>query len=87
METEKATVEVDNKDVTEIENATMAVDDQEVTEIEKVLREAGEPAAACGQATEQEKRIQDLVVARDCDDIKKLEASKEGHLKENCEDF
>ena len=43
METEKATVEVDNKDVTEIENATMAVDDQEVTEIEKVLREAGEP--------------------------------------------
>lgn len=87
METEKATVEVDNKDVTEIENATMAVDDQEVTEIEKVLREAGEPAAACGQATEQEKRIQDLVVARDCDDIKKLEANKEGHLKENCEDF
>ena len=25
METEKATVEVDNKDVTEIENATMAM--------------------------------------------------------------
>ena len=87
METEKATVEVDNKDVTEIKNATMAVDDQEVTEIEKVLREAGELAAAHGQATEQEKRIQDPVVARDCDDIKKLEANKEGHLKENCEDF
>ncbi|CAH3159030.1 unnamed protein product [Porites lobata] len=87
METENATVEVDNKDVTEIENATMAVDDQEVTEIEKVLREAGELAAAHGQATEQEKRIQDPVVARDCDDIKKLEANKEGHLKENCEDF
>ena len=65
----------------------MAVDDQEVTEIEKVLREAGELAAAHGQATEQEKRIQDPVVARDCDDIKKLEANKEGHLKENCEDF
>ena len=46
-------MEVDNKDVTEIENATMAVDDQEVTEIEKVLREAGEMAAARGQATEQ----------------------------------
>lgn len=72
METEKATVEVDNKDV---------------TEIEKVLREAGEPAAARGQATEQEKRIQDPVVARDRDYIKKLEANKEEHLRENCEDF
>lgn len=38
METEKATVEVDNKDVTEIENATMAVDDQEVTEIRKGIK-------------------------------------------------
>ena len=53
----------------------------------KGLREAGELAAAHGQATEQEKRIQDPVVARDCNDIKKLEANKERHLKENCEDF
>lgn len=64
-----------NKEAMETEKATVE-DDQEVTEIEKVLREAGEPAPARGQATEQEKRIQDPVVAHDCDDIKKLEANR-----------
>ena len=48
--------EVNNKDVTEIEKATTAVDDKEVKKIEKVVREFGEPPAARGQATEQEKK-------------------------------